>query len=237
MSDERKRIQHCSNFLRTASLQAEERAVILFFRATGHEGVGDLDSAINDLTSAIRLDPNFDMAYRFRGQIFLESGRYEEAVLDFQREWALIVPKVTWDALPLAIALRKTDRLQEAMNQLEQASSLDEDGPSSGPGMAYHYHLGQTLYALGRYQEAYNAYTSGISKQPDYFWVYLARAEASKAMGNRDEEKRDVARVFSVLREDPAHFDRMNDSDWTSITHTATEYGFLSELPPRTAGD
>src|SRR4051812_45729945 len=54
---------------------------------SGHEKElnEDFDSAIEDYTEALDIDPSFAKAYRYRGRTKAKSGKMEEAFDDFER--------------------------------------------------------------------------------------------------------------------------------------------------------
>ena len=43
----------------------------------------DFDRAIADFTEAIRLDPNPDLAYQWRGDAYSDKGEYDKAIADY----------------------------------------------------------------------------------------------------------------------------------------------------------
>jgi tetratricopeptide (TPR) repeat protein len=59
------------------------RSVAYAGRASIYHKQGDLDSAIDDYSKAIRLAPDFAYHYDNRGEIYFEKGDYERAVADY----------------------------------------------------------------------------------------------------------------------------------------------------------
>ncbi len=57
--------------------------------------------------------------------------------------------------------------------------------------MMTQYHLGWSLSALGRYDEAVQAFTRGISDQPDYPFVYWRRGLAYEALHQSENARAD----------------------------------------------
>jgi tetratricopeptide (TPR) repeat protein len=49
-------------------------------RATGR---GDLENAIADYTEALRLNPDYALAYNNRGDAYYNQGRYDQAIEDY----------------------------------------------------------------------------------------------------------------------------------------------------------
>jgi tetratricopeptide (TPR) repeat protein len=56
----------------------------------GHKD--DYNKAISDFTKAIRLDPNYAIAYQNRGIVYFQTGRHAEAVADFAAARRLVSP-------------------------------------------------------------------------------------------------------------------------------------------------
>src|SRR5262245_59642002 len=50
---------------------------------------GDYDRAIVDYSEAIRINPNYAVAYSNRGNLFQAQGRRKEAIADFRRALAI----------------------------------------------------------------------------------------------------------------------------------------------------
>lgn len=52
--------------------------------AKAHFNLGELEQAVDELSTAIKYDSEFELLHRNRGVIYLESGRSEEAIKDFK---------------------------------------------------------------------------------------------------------------------------------------------------------
>ena len=86
--------------------------------------------------------------------------------------------------------------MDEALREISYAAKFDEDGPGTGPGMAYHVHLGKTLHKKGQFEEAIEAFTNGIPKQPSYYYVRFHRALSYEAVGDLLAAKTDLQYVL-----------------------------------------
>lgn len=152
-----------------------------------------------------------------RAQANFELKRFSLALKDQQESLALEEPKDVWPWIMLAVYHRELKQLDEALAALRSAQDYDEDGPGTGPGMAVHYHTGQTLHAAGRYAEAVEAYTKGIPKQPDFGYALYKRALSHEAMGNQVQAKRDLFRAAELVPKDGYEAD---------VAAKLKEYGF-----------
>jgi tetratricopeptide (TPR) repeat protein len=137
-------------------------------------------------------------ALQMRAQAHSQTGNPLQASEDYRRSLGLRPPDIAWDLLPLGIYLREAGKHAESLEVLQRALTLDEDGPGSGPGMAVYFHLGWTLHELRRFEEAIGAYSTGIPKQPRFEGIYLRRALAHEALGNREAAKADLVRVIAI---------------------------------------
>ena len=61
---------------------ADMKYKFYLLRGKAHMDSGALESALQDLSTSIRLDPNIT-AYKYRGEIYLKLGKYTEAITDF----------------------------------------------------------------------------------------------------------------------------------------------------------
>lgn len=150
-----------------------------------------LDNARLTAASRVRALLNRALAYG-------ELKRWSQALEDQKAGLALEAPRNVWPLVMLSVYHREVKEYEPALAALRAAMSLDEDGPGTGPGMAVHYHMGQTLHAMGRYREAIEVYTRGIPKQPDYGYALYRRALAYEAVGDLEMTKRDLFRVAEL---------------------------------------
>jgi tetratricopeptide (TPR) repeat protein len=137
-------------------------------------------------------------ALMFRAQAYGELKQFDRALSDQKEALSIEAPGNVWPLVMLSVYYRGLKDNEAALEALRGAMKLDEDGPGTGPGMAVHYHMGQTLHAMGRFKEAIEIYTLGIPKQPDYGYALYRRALAYEALGDRDMAKRDLFRASEL---------------------------------------
>lgn len=83
---------------------------------------GDYQGAIEDLTEAIRLDPEISSYYHLRGVAYYESGMYEQAIRDENKSIDMKpIPETLFNR---AEAYYKTGRDEEALRDLNHAREL-----------------------------------------------------------------------------------------------------------------
>jgi tetratricopeptide (TPR) repeat protein len=159
-------------------------------------------TALSHLTRCLEIrslsDRDVAAALQMRAQAHSQTGNPLKASEDYQRSLELRPPDIAWDLMPLGIYLREAGKPAESLQVMERALKLDEDGPGSGPGLGVYFHLGWALHDLRRYDEAVGAYTAGIPKQQRFEGIYLRRALAYEALGNREAAKADLVRVIAI---------------------------------------
>lgn len=159
-------------------------------------------TALSHLTRCLEAkglsDRDIAAAQQMRATAHSNTGNPLMASEDYRRSLGLRPPDVAWDLLPLGIYLREAGKHAESLEVMRRALKLDEDGPGSGPGLAVFFHLGWTLHELRRFEEAIKAYGMGIPKQPRFEGVYLRRAPAHEALGNRESARADLVRIIAI---------------------------------------
>lgn len=129
--------------------------------------------------------------------VLSELGAYDAALAVF-RELAQSDPEnAYWPILNGSIVQRLLGRPEEAL------SSLDAFAVANGPqsGMAFHYHRGWTLAALGRHEAAIEAFTLGLTDQPDFPWALAKRACSEAALGRLRAALADQERAVRLIEE------------------------------------
>ena len=163
------------------------------------------DAAVPPLTQCLSLPippgPR-SLIFQVRAEVFGAQDQWDMAIADQQAAIAAAPPKDAWPYVMLGAYFRKAQRLDDSIAALQTAMTFDEDGPGSGPGMAVHYHMAQTLHQARRYREAIEVLTKGIPKQPDYAYAFYQRALSYEALGDRDQAKRDLFRASELARKD-----------------------------------
>lgn len=163
--------------------------------------LGRNSDALNAINRALALNPTHTWSLDERGSIYNDMDKYDLAVADFDKSIELN-PKGRFAHAHRGMALRMLHRYPEALDSLNQAIELKDDymwaynergnvySDSGQPEKAiadykkaieldptykYPYSEGYDLRKLGRYQEAVEALTKGISLDPKWDWAYEAR--------------------------------------------------------------
>jgi tetratricopeptide (TPR) repeat protein len=133
---------------------------LLFARAMIHERKGDMDAQEADLQKVIELEPRNSRALNHLGYTLLVSSeRFEEALalieraIEVEPDDPAIIDSLGW-------AQFKLGRYEEALVSLQRAYANFPDGEVAA-------HLGETLWMLGRRDEATDLWDAALQDQPD----------------------------------------------------------------------
>ena len=122
---------------------------------------GKADEEIQAYKAAIRLRPDYTVAYERLGSRYLKSKKYSEAIEIF-RQLAALKPGDANAPNNMGEALLELNRLNDAVESFRQSIRLKPDF-----GKAY-YNLGRCLLAMGNRDGALEQYTILTNIDPDY---------------------------------------------------------------------
>jgi tetratricopeptide (TPR) repeat protein len=122
---------------------------------------GKTDDEIQAYKAAIRLRPDYTVAYERLGSRYLRSKKFSEAIEIF-RQLAALKPGDANAPNNMGEAYLELNRLNDAVESFRQSIRLKPDF-----GKAY-YNLGRTLLALGNRDGALEQYTILTNIDPDY---------------------------------------------------------------------
>jgi Flp pilus assembly protein TadD len=101
-----------------------------FFRGTSAHRQGDLQQALQNYRSAVKIDPSFYEAYHNLGTVALEAGNLPEGLAAFESALAAN-PRAANTRYNFAIALRKASYYPDAASELERVLT---DTPNDSQG-------------------------------------------------------------------------------------------------------
>ena len=132
--------------------------------------------AEQDYRAAIDANPNIPEVYNNIGALYIDMGRYPQAVYYFT-EALVRNPNYFTALMNRAIAYSKQGRSMDALADYNSAFKLRQDEP------LLYLNRGLTYYSLGQYESALDDYTYLISLTPDDARPYLERARAFIKLG------------------------------------------------------
>lgn len=139
-------------------------------------------------------------ALKIRAKALDDLDDHGGALADTEAAFQLEAPKLAQDFTRYALYLRRSHRLSDSLQAARAAELLDQQAGAST--MPTQYHLGWTLFDLGRNQEAIDAFSRGIDKQPDYAFAYWRRGLAFERLANRDRACADFAATAKHIQVD-----------------------------------
>lgn len=146
-----------------AALPYSNRAVLYMMK-------NDNEKAIKDLNMAIRIRPKYITPHYNRGLLLSKTGRYREAVQDFD----FVMQNNPRDIISVYIergnAYMYGGNFQKAIEDFNSALRYDPNLPSAfySRGMSYHY--------MGKYTEALNDFNELVRLDPRFAKGYYLRA-------------------------------------------------------------
>lgn len=166
-----------------------------------HLANNEPDKALSECELAIQMDPNFAIAYNYRGEIYDQMGQLENAIANYQRAIHLDSEfQDAWDNM-LSVESELEEEFEEsvAKQHLDQAleyayndefeKALEEYETAKGtmPGIAIAYnYLGLIMQTLDQLEPAIDSYLTAIQLNPRF---YAARENLANARVLWEEEQ------------------------------------------------
>ena len=166
-------------------------AKVYFYRGLVSMGRKDYDKAISDFDEAIRLDPNYTLAYCNRGNTYSDHGYFDKAISDYN-EAIRLDPNYTLAYYDRGNAYYRHGNLDKAISDYSEAIRLD---PKYAP--AYN-NRGNAYADHGNLDKAISDYNEAIRLDPKYAPAYYNRGTAYLRTGNRAKANADFAKAKRI---------------------------------------
>ena len=161
-------------------------------RLTGRATEAGLQTGLEHIRAAIRLQPDLAVGYQALSFALAESGDYEGAISAAER--AVEINPNEPDALEaLAKAQVRFGAYDEAVANAERALRLHPFAPQY-----YTYVYGQALYAAGRHEEADNVLDECLLRAPEEQNCLRMRAAVLVRLDRLDEARTAMARLVAL---------------------------------------
>jgi tetratricopeptide (TPR) repeat protein len=148
--------------------------------------------AIEYLSTAIKLNPDYSDAYLTRGIIYSAIGQKSLAMKDFKKVVQLEKPKDSFGYARRGSAYLGLNDYQRAIQDYDYAIQLQPDDPSYYPARGFVY------IELKQYQRAIKDFDDAIRLKTDDADVYLIRANVKKILGQYDLAIKDYDEVIRL---------------------------------------
>lgn len=185
-------IAACTALLDSGQLVEQDRAAVLYGRGSFRNESGNYDAAIADFDEAIRLSPEFGLAYGGRADAYEYRGDFRRAAADariavqLEPDNADLLNGLCWQ---LGLANEELDRAREAC---DAALRLQPDDPPTLDSR------GLIGLRQQRYGSAWNDYDAAIRlgpEDPDLAHFHYGRGIAALRLGRAAEGQADIARA------------------------------------------
>ena len=147
--------------------------------------------AVDFLTKALKLNPDYAEAYSNRGLALRELKRLDEALVSYDRAIS-IKPDYAEAYFNRGNALKELKRLDEALVSYDRAISIKPDHAEA------YFNRGNALIELKRLDEALVSYDRAISIKPDHADAYSNRGNALRELKRLDEALASYDRAISI---------------------------------------
>ncbi|MFX0012808.1 MAG: tetratricopeptide repeat protein, partial [Candidatus Hermodarchaeota archaeon] len=146
-------------------------------------GQNRLEEAIQSFDKALKLDPNYKLAWYYKALTLNQLGRFEEAV-HFYNKALVLDPnyKDAWNSK--GISLARSGRHKEALQAYENAIEIDPNYKDAWNNK------GIELERLGKLEEALQAYDRIIKLDPYFILAWKNKELALKQAGRNEEAQK-----------------------------------------------
>lgn len=142
-------------------------------------GKDQLDSAINEMQTVIRLDPMSPYGYLLLGKLLELKGDLKSAIAAVRKGIAL-APEIPSAHIQLGALLHDTGDERGAIDEYRLALALDKNNPKARLG------LGEALEAKGDREDAIDEYKQVLKHTPNDARAHLKLGQAFEAKGERE---------------------------------------------------
>jgi tetratricopeptide (TPR) repeat protein len=150
-----------------------------------------LEEGLSAFDQLICVDPHCVEAYKAKGNILRDLGRYKEALDTYQRAIEL-KPDYMWAWYDKGDILHKLKRYEEAAAAFGHAIELD------GQNAWAWYEKGQISYDLKRYKEALPLYERAIEIDPNNAWFWHRKGETLRELRRYEEALTSYGQALKV---------------------------------------
>ncbi|HMH44120.1 MAG TPA: tetratricopeptide repeat protein, partial [Pyrinomonadaceae bacterium] len=186
-------VRAASSLTQAANLSScgQNKVYYAFERGVIYADSGNLDKAIEELDSSIRMRPDFARAYWARGQVYVEKKDHKRAIGDYDTAIKLdpTVAEFYDDRGDARLAL---DQWEQAIADYKKATVVD---PHFALGF---YDLGLAYSRRKLFHEAIDSITRYITLEPDDWDGYQLRQEMYQSTGEFDLAIADANQMFRI---------------------------------------
>jgi tetratricopeptide (TPR) repeat protein len=158
----------------------------LTFRGYLELDARQFDAALGDLQHSLRVDPNYGLTYLHMGSLFVQLGRFDEAIQNLQR-FSDFEPQAWESPYVMSKAWIGKQDYARALEAIDRASALGGDATMSAP---IHLLRGDALAGLNRFDDATVEMNLYLKLEPtgqlaDLVRAMLVKLQSASAMAKK----------------------------------------------------
>jgi len=147
--------------------------------------------AINNLDSAIRLNPNYADSYNNKGIALAEINKYSDAIINYEK--AIKVNKHLFNAyINKGVALKNLKKYEKAIETLNLSIKLNPKNPE------VYNNLGNVFKEQGLFEKAISCYKKALSLNKYYAYAYNNLGIVLHAQHKYKEAETNYSKAFSI---------------------------------------
>lgn len=175
------------------ALEPNNRRCHLFL-GRNHEERGELEQAEANYSEAIRLSPDYDIAYYQRGRTRMLLGKYDLAIADLTKSIGFD-PDYAETYRLRAVAYLNLERYLESVKDFSEALKRDPDEAQTWFERGYAYSL------LGEHKMAVQDYSEAMGRDPGHRDSYARRAESYEKLERYQDAMTDYKNFLKMIGE------------------------------------
>jgi len=169
---------------------------------------GEVDAAIDQIQTAVRLQPDDEAARKNLGSALLQKGQLDEAMVCFQKALE-VKPRDSGAENDLGFALFREGRTDEAIVHYRKALEMQPDDAGA------RHNLGSALLRSGQLDEAIAEFQEVLAVQPD---SAEAQNDLANALSKKGREAEAIQHWEKALASRPQYVPALNNLAWALAT-------------------
>jgi tetratricopeptide (TPR) repeat protein len=184
-------IEACTAVIRAGHETEADLATAFKNLCLAHNDKGDHDRAIQDCDQAIKLHPDYVVAYLYRAHAYFNKANYDRAIQDYDQAISLDSNDAAAFVQRGAAYHRKGDEVR-AITDLNQAITLDSDDATA------FYVRGAAYQAANHNDQAILDYSYAIKLAPQFAASFYGRGVLKMKMGDAKGGQADIAQAKTI---------------------------------------
>ena len=173
------------------SIKLHPTAKVYCGRGNAYGTLRNFQQTIADCTEAIKLDPNYAMAYNDRGTAYGILGNHQQALTDFNKAIELEA-NFALAYNNRGATFRTLGNLQQGLQDLNRAIELEQRVDF------FYFNRGLCYVDMNDAQNAIENFSKAIELNPNFAQAYFARGRCYQFIGNMQQAQADLSKAQSL---------------------------------------